>query len=80
MDPAGYRIIERDDRVCAVTTDDVEICGAYQSTGGSFWLLYGTVLLARKTGMPMPPHNACPARTDALSWVATIACLFVKAA
>ena len=42
---ATYRLIESTDRVIAVDSNDVEICGAFKPAGHDSWTVYPTVRL-----------------------------------
>ena len=80
---SDYRIIDETARVSAVAADDIEICGAYQPAGRSYWSLYVTELITRQTGLRTPPHREHfwgeTGKSAARAWVELIAALYTQA-
>jgi hypothetical protein len=80
---SDYRIIDETGRVSAVTADDIEICGAYQPAGRSYWSLYIPTLITGQTGLQTPPHREHfwgeTGKWAARAWVELIAALYTQA-
>jgi hypothetical protein len=76
----AFEMVEEPRRVAAVTGDGVEICGAFQPDGHTYWHLYSTRLIYEATGVQTPPHRehffGDNGRSCARLWVEMIAALY----
>lgn len=81
--PGGYRLVEESGgcaRISAVDADGVQICGAYQPGGHTYWVVYLTASLTALTGRRPPHHAHVPGRCDAQAWVEAVGGLYGRAA
>ncbi len=80
---APYRIVaddsDGDQRLIAVTADDVVICGAYRPARLNDWRVYLTKSISDRTGLPQPQKVHVVSRDDAVRWLDTIAVLYTAA-
>ncbi|MGV7251882.1 hypothetical protein PJJ30_23940 [Mycobacterium kansasii] len=72
-----YRIISDDDdqsqRIIAVTSADIELCGAYRPGRLNDWRFYLCKLATGLSGLPQPHKAHVCSRDDANRWIDTIA-------
>ena len=70
---AGYRLIEKPERISSVDSNDVEICGARRPYGHDHWEVYSTLRVAKKM------HRVIAiTRSDALAHIEMISELFIR--
>lgn len=76
----AFHMVDEPRRITALTTGGVEICGAFQPDGHTYWHLYSTRLIFEATGVQTPPHREHffgeNGRTCARLWVEMIAALY----
>jgi hypothetical protein len=76
----AYLMVDETRRVAATTVEGVEICGAFQPDGHTYWHLYTTRLILDATGVQTPPHRehffGQAGRSCARLWVEMIAALY----
>lgn len=78
-----YVVRETDDRVYAVDSEGVEICGAFHPIGHAYWQLYVSKSVSALTELRTPPHRenfwGDHGKVDSRAWVELIAKLYSMA-